>query len=230
MTQKSIEFKGSLQAMTYLVINNLNLDSIKEEIKNSIKKAPGMFQNTPLVADFINIQTDIDASFFEALKDTLWSLQIYLIGIRNSTVQSSQTAHQLGIPTLTANNNSKPQKPTKTKENKPLIIKQNIRSGQQISTENKDVIVMGNLSPTAEIISTNSTHIHGTLAGKVIAGINNPNAIITCQCFQAELVSINGVYQLTEHFPEHIIGEPVCIQLVNDTLSFTLKRHTNTII
>ena len=230
MTFNSIELKGSLQAMTYLIIKKTDLDTIKTELHNLTQKAPGMFQNTPVVADFHNIDGSVDASFFEALKAHLWSLQIYLVGIRNATIQSSQAAHQLGIPTLLTKHESKPERTQTHKQEPALILNHNIRSGQQITTEHQDIVVMGNLSPTAEIKSTNSAHINGVLAGKVIAGIKNPNAIITCHCFQAELISINGIYQLTEHFPKHIIGQPVCISLKHDTLQFTLRKQSQVIM
>ena len=65
MIFNSIELKGSLQAMTYLIIKKIDLDAIKTELHTLTEKAPGMFQNTPVVADFQNIDGSVEASFFE---------------------------------------------------------------------------------------------------------------------------------------------------------------------
>ena len=215
--------------MTYLIIKKIDLDAIKTELHTLTEKAPGMFQNTPVVADFQNIDGSVEASFFEALKAHLWSIQIYLVGIRNATIQSSQAAHQLGIPTLLTKHESKPERGNINKQEPALIINHNIRSGQQITTEHQDIVVMGNLSPTAEVISTNSVHINGALAGKVIAGIKNPNAIIIVKVskridFNQWYLSAHRVFSKTHYWATR------CISLKHDTLQFTLRKQSQMIM
>jgi len=58
---------------------------------------------------------------------------------------------------------------------------------------------MGNVGQGAEVLAAGSIHIHGTLYGRALAGIQgNKNATISCQKLEAELFSIAGEYQVSD--------------------------------
>jgi septum site-determining protein MinC len=74
-------------------------------------------------------------------------------------------------------------------------------------------VVIGSVSAGAEVIADGNIHIYGSLRGRALAGAKGHHqAQIYCQNLEAELVSINGNYWLSESMDKHW-GSPVYIQL-----------------
>ncbi|MGL4717145.1 MAG: septum site-determining protein MinC, partial [Aeromonas sp.] len=94
-----------------------------------------------------------------------------------------------------------------------------VRSGQQIYAAGTSLVVLGSVSPGAEVLADDSIHIYGTLRGRAIAGARgNSQARIYCQQLQAELLSIAGTFQLSDALPAGLIQQPVHIRLDNEQL------------
>lgn len=99
------------------------------------------------------------------------------------------------------------------------IVKQTIRSGQQVYAPGGDLVVIGSVSAGAEILADGNIHIYGTLRGRALAGVRgDQSAAIFCHCLQAELSSIAGIYLLSDDLPEDKIGTSVQIYLENEKL------------
>ncbi|AFZ83846.1 septum site-determining protein MinC [Candidatus Kinetoplastibacterium blastocrithidii TCC012E] len=81
-----------------------------------------------------------------------------------------------------------------------LLIDKPLRSGQKIYANEKDLIVIGMVSPGAEIIADGNIHVYGPLRGKAIAGANGDtdSRIFTTQ-FDAELLAIAGIYKIFDN-------------------------------
>ena len=94
-----------------------------------------------------------------------------------------------------------------------MIIDRPVRSGQSIYNPDGDVVVLGSVSSGAEIIAGGSIHIYGTLRGRALAGATGNPAFIFCRRFQAELVSIDGIYMTAEQSKAELIGKPAQIRL-----------------
>lgn len=104
--------------------------------------------------------------------------------------------------------------PTKTK-----IVSTPVRSGQQIYAKDSDLIVLAQVGQGAEVIADGNIHIYGTLRGRAIAGANgNKDARIFCQSLHAELISIAGVYQVSDDLPNDRIGQSSQIELKENHL------------
>jgi len=104
-----------------------------------------------------------------------------------------------------------------------MIVERPVRSGQQIYARDRDLIVIGDVSPGAEVIADGNVHIYGTLGGRAIAGARGRReaAIFTLD-LQAELVAVCGIYRTFEDGPPpDRAGKPVRISLEAnaDTLS-----------
>lgn len=100
-----------------------------------------------------------------------------------------------------------------------LIVDRPVRSGQSIFHPEGDVTVLGAVSSGAEVIAGGSVHVYGTLRGRALAGATgNPDALVFCRKFEAELVSIDGNYMTAEQSPAEMIGKPVQIRLRNETI------------
>ncbi len=73
------------------------------------------------------------------------------------------------------------------------------RSGQQVVNPDGDLVILGNVGQGAEVLASGSIHIHGTLYGRALAGIQgDQQASISCHKLEAELFSIAGQYQVSE--------------------------------
>jgi septum site-determining protein MinC len=99
-----------------------------------------------------------------------------------------------------------------------------VRSGQQLVAKGSDLLVLGSVSPGAELLSEGHIYVYGTLRGRALAGMSgDKQARIFCQALEAELISIAGVYRLNESMElisgpcqiylqdERIMVEPICV-------------------
>lgn len=102
---------------------------------------------------------------------------------------------------------------------KTKIVSTPVRSGQQIYAKDSDLIVLAQVGQGAEVIADGNIHIYGTLRGRAIAGASgNEEARIFCQSLQAELISIAGVYQVSDDLPNERIGQSSQIELKENHL------------
>jgi septum site-determining protein MinC len=100
-----------------------------------------------------------------------------------------------------------------------LIIAEPVRSGRQVYAAGGDLIVIGPVSPGAELLADGSIHVYGALRGRALAGVGgDPSARIFCHSLDAELVSIAGLYRVSEDFDRQIRRRPVQIYLKGDYL------------
>lgn len=102
-----------------------------------------------------------------------------------------------------------------------IVVSTPVRTGQQIYAEQADLIVLGSVSPGAEVIADGNIHIYAPLRGRALAGASgDSNARIFVQSMQAELVSIAGIYRVFEQsLPQHLHRKPVQIELQGDRLA-----------
>jgi septum site-determining protein MinC len=106
--------------------------------------------------------------------------------------------------------------------NPTMVLKRQLRSGQRVYARNADLIVIGAVSPGAEIIADGNIHVYGPLRGRAIAGARgNTAARIFTSHLDAELVAIAGIYRLIDQdFSPEIHKQPVIIELEHESLLF----------
>jgi septum site-determining protein MinC len=103
-----------------------------------------------------------------------------------------------------------------------LIHSAPIRSGQRVYARNRDLIVTSAVGAGAEVMADGCVHIYGSLRGRALAGARgDTSARVFCQEFNAELVSIAGVFRVFEAIPADLAGKPVQAWLEGDDLHFT---------
>ena len=93
-----------------------------------------------------------------------------------------------------------------------------VRSGQQIYAAGTSLVVLGSVSPGAEVIADGSIHVYAPLRGRALAGASGQtDARIFTTRFEAELVSIAGIYRtFASGVPDGLGGRPVHVQLAPD--------------
>ena len=100
-----------------------------------------------------------------------------------------------------------------------LVVDKPLRSGQRIYAKGGDLVVLAMVSAGAEVIADGNIHIYAPLRGRALAGAQgDQNARIFTTSFEAELVSIGGVYRTFES-PQafgKLAGQPVQVSLAAD--------------
>ena len=214
MSKPSLELKGASFTLSVLHINSSDLQAVMTELDSKLAQAPQFFLGAPLVVNLSAIQHD--SLNLSALKDLLISRQLVIVGITGATTVLSKQAKELGLAIVKAGKQSStpPPAPRQTK-----IVKQNIRSGQQVYAKNGDLIIFGAVGNGAEVIADGSIHIYGALRGKAMAGAaGDTSAVIIAHSLEAELVSIAGQYWLAENLQQHSSDKSGCIRLDGESL------------
>ncbi|TVM06954.1 MAG: septum site-determining protein MinC [Halomonas sp.] len=94
-----------------------------------------------------------------------------------------------------------------------------VRSGQQVSAAEGDLIVIGAVNAGAEVLAGGSIHIYGPLRGRALAGIHgNLSAGIYCRELKAELLSVAGNYKRLEDVDLRLLGEPAQVHYSSEQL------------
>jgi septum formation inhibitor MinC len=102
-----------------------------------------------------------------------------------------------------------------------LLHHQTVRSGQRVYARNRDLVITATVGAGAEVMADGCVHIYGALRGRAMAGAHGDvNARVFCQEFNAELVSIAGVFRVFETIPPELAGKPVQAWLAGDDLHF----------
>ncbi len=241
MSQAEFELKGSLFTLSALQMTEYDLSKLSDWLKAKVEQAPGFFHRAPLI---INIDALAESIIdFSAIRAVVEQHDFIFIGISGGTKTQKQAAKDAGLAVV-SQGNSKPLSSAKAPENtepavgekieektiektveKPVfrpakIVENTIRSGQQIYAKDTDLIIKGAVSAGAEVIADGNIHIYGTLRGRAIAGANgNKNAQIYCSNLQAELVSINGNYWLSDSLQEKAWAKAARVKLLEDQLT-----------
>jgi septum site-determining protein MinC len=105
------------------------------------------------------------------------------------------------------------------------VIDRPLRSGQQVYARGGDLVVLAAVNAGAEVIADGSIHVYAPLRGRALAGASGDVAArIFSTRFEAELVSIAGVYRTFESgVPGDLAGKPAQVRLVESQDSATGK-------
>ncbi len=233
--QKSVlELKSSSFNVPTLVLASSELAAIVQQLEKKIAQAPELFKHSPLLLDLHRLTAQHADIQIDLLVKMLRELQFSPIAICGATEKQNAQAVQLGLALQSARKESPlpvvcvPEEPEELEiaastdepsfkiENK--IITQPVRSGQKIYATG-DLTVLAPVSSSAELMAEGNIHVYAPLRGRALAGVHgNLQSRIFCSDFQAELISIAGIYQLNDEFCQPFHGKLVQIYLENQTL------------
>ncbi|RIZ70045.1 MAG: septum site-determining protein MinC [Methylococcales bacterium] len=228
-TSLALEFKSSNFSVPVLALSSDDLITIEQQLQEKASVAPDFFKNLPVVIDLQasnKLECNID---IETLTAVIKKVGLLPIGIRGGNAQQNKQALNLLIPVYSVNHGvttEEPQKQqtpaptpeTETRDTSTMLITQPIRSGQRIYATG-DLIITAQVSSGAEIMAEGNIHVYNTLRGRASAGIQgNKDARIFCFDLQAELISIAGIYKVSEDIGASVRNKPVQIYLQNQAL------------
>lgn len=235
MVERDNELKGTTFTISVLHLSDGNPTRIRQLLEAKVAQAPQFFNCAPLVLNVERLEAIPD---FEQLRELVESEDFVLVGItgaRDEAMKTAAKAAGLAVMVSGKSRKAEPEPTPPVPEPKPVeaapvspvpapveaskVHVGPVRSGQQIYAAGTSLVVLGSVSPGAEVIADDSIHVYGALRGRAIAGAKgNPKARIYCQQLQAELLSIAGTFQLSDALPAGVIQEPVHIRLDNEQL------------
>ena len=233
MVERDNELKGTTFTISVLHLSDGNPARIRQLLEAKVAQAPQFFNCAPLV---LNVERLSEIPDFEQLRELVESEDFVLVGITGARDEAMKTAAKAaGLAVMVSGKSRKadpepaapapdpveaaPVAPVQAPMEPSKVHVGPVRSGQQIYAAGTSLVVLGSVSPGAEVIADDSIHIYGALRGRAIAGAKgNPLARIYCQQLQAELLSIAGTFQLSDALPAGLIQEPVHIRLDNEQL------------
>jgi septum site-determining protein MinC len=185
-----------------------------------LSRSPGFFTGKSMVIDVSGLLLAKDT--FAALVEELKKRGISILGVEGA----DPSWLDIGLPLLmTSGRTVKPEAaepvhiPAPAPLASSLLIDVPVRSGQSIVHPEGDVTIVGSVASGAEIIAAGSIHVYGTLRGRVLAGAyGNRDARIFCRRLEAELIAINGHYNVADELQPHLRKAPIHAWLEGDAL------------
>lgn len=231
MALKSLNF-----TLLVVDIDSEELSLFSEKLNKKRMTAPDFFSDAPIVVKVEDDSLDID---FSQLRDVVSEQGFILLGIsgdlsaaqkerikaekiailKSSKRQARKTEVQkVEQPSSSEKVETGNEVETST-EVKTKVYTGRVRSGQQIYAKECDLVINGDVSPGAEVIADGNIHIYGALRGKALAGaMGDKSASIFCQLLNPELVSVAGVYKLSDDLSVDFAGKSCVVSLQDEQI------------
>jgi septum site-determining protein MinC len=226
MTAASFKLKASFYTLTVLQLQDYNIPALKQQLHEWVQKTPLFFQGLPIIIDLQQLQTLPTLNLSEII-NCLRAHGFMPVGVQGGSIEQQANAKklQLSIFPLHAKDKTPLPEIPQTTSRTAKVIKNHVRSGQRIYAKG-DLIVLGSVSPGAELLAEGHIHIYGKLSGKALAGVSdNKHAYIFCNKIEAELVAIAGHYWLHEDLQQNPLQTNVYISLSNEQLHIQAVKN-----
>ncbi|MGL6080719.1 septum site-determining protein MinC [Methyloversatilis discipulorum] len=224
----AIELKSATLEAMRAVLRSDDSTAIATALDARLGSMPGFFSGEPVVIDCSELPADARPDL-PAIRDALGRHALTAVAVQAACDAAADDARALGMAVLAAESAPRaahapeavPETPAPVPEPEPEpepvpasapetvvtqtqrrteIIDKPLRSGQRIYARGCDLVVLAMVSAGAEVIADGNIHIYAPLRGRALAGASgDTQARIFTTCFEAELVSIAGVYRTFEH-------------------------------
>jgi len=233
-----IDFRYSEVGLVQVRIRTTDPHAILNELAGRVAAAPHFFRRIAVCLDLSALEKTPEVAEIHAVIEAVRRVGMLSVGLAGDVVELETVASALNLPILSSfRTPTRPapvlepeQAAPATPEPAPapadsnvstLIHNQPVRSGQRIYARNRDLIINAGVAAGAEVMADGCLHIYGPLRGRAMAGARgDPAARVFCQEFDAELVSIAGVFRVFETIPAELAGMPVQAWLAGEDLHF----------
>ena len=231
-----IDIRYSEVGLVQVRIRTTDPHAIQNELAARVAAAPHFFRRIAVCLDLSALEKTPEVAEIHAVIEAVRRVGMLSVGLAGDVVELETVASALNLPILSSfRTPTRPapvlepeQAAPTTPEPAPadsnvstLIHNQPVRSGQRIYARNRDLIVNAGVAAGAEVIADGCLHIYGPLRGRAMAGARgDPAARVFCQEFDAELVSIAGVFRVFETIPAELADMPVQAWLAGEDLHF----------
>lgn len=229
MSNTPIELKGSSFTLSVVHLHEAEPEVIRQALEDKIAQAPAFLKHAPVV---INV-SGLGPVNWPELHKIVTSTGLRIIGVSGCKDASLKVEiDRMGLPLLTEGKEKavrpapvEPATPSEPPQNanpitKTRLIDVPVRSGQRIYAPQCDLIVTSHVSAGAELIADGNIHVYGMMRGRALAGASGDReAQIFCTHLTAELVSIAGVYWLSDKIPAEFYGKAARLRLADNALT-----------
>jgi septum site-determining protein MinC len=231
--ESALEIRFGQVGLVQVRIRTTDPGAILDELSGRIATAPRFFERTAVCLDLSGLERSPDVAEVRGVIDAVKRAGMLSIGLTTGSLGVDELSGALQIPVLShfrAQRNEtvpvvQPAVPQPQQESAglpALMHTQTVRSGQRVYARNRDLVVTAVVSAGAEVMADGCLHIYGALRGRAMAGAREDvTARVFCQEFNAELVSIAGVFRVFETIPPELAGKPVQAWLDGDKLLFS---------
>jgi septum site-determining protein MinC len=240
--EQAVEVRFGQVGILQVRLRTTQPGEILDELTGKTATAPHFFDRTPVCLDLSSLPKVPSAEDIRGVIDVVRRAGMMTVGLAQGGTSIEELANQLELPVIhhvRASTRTAPvvqaapaPAPTPAPAAPALVPEvaavpptlmqtQPVRSGQRVYARNRDLIVTTMVAAGAEVMADGCVHIYGPLRGRVMAGAHgDTDARVFCQQFNAELVSIAGVFRVFETIPPELAGMPVQAWLSGDDLKF----------
>ncbi|MDT8879916.1 septum site-determining protein MinC [Halomonas saccharevitans] len=235
-------FKGGMLPMTVMELTSADPERIREQLASKLSQSPAFFQHTPVV---LNVEKlDEPHLALERICAVCRAHKLLPVAVRGGPDPVKQSAWALGLGWFPPQEASRPRALESVADAAPAgdgkpdapeavateappgataggrIYRGTVRSGQQVTAPEGDLVVVGAVNAGAEVLAAGNVHVYGALRGRALAGIHGDDkAGIFCRELHAELLSVAGNYKRLEDIDPRLLGTTVQVQLFDGQLS-----------
>ena len=220
----AFEIRGKVAPCTLFRPLTPNLDELTADVENRLSQTPDFFRNMAVIVDLGGLGEQRESINLQALVRILREKGLMPVGIQGGNEYQERLAPNLFLGVFPSGKHTSPAIPTEqpacpTQEKTAMLVEKPVRSGQQVYAKGRDLIVLAPVGPGAEVIADGNVHIYAPLRGRALAGVmGNENARIFCKELRADLISVAGLYLVSEDLPEDMLGRQVQIRLAGRQL------------
>ena len=226
----AVEIKGSMFTLPVLRLHSTDVQAIGADLSQRLAQHLSFFENAPVVIDLEYLKEDTTLEF-SGLAALLRLHQLVPVGVRQGTEQQNVAAIAAGLavlkggsPSAVSTNSKKSSDAAPRSEaaatpqavaRPTRVVRQPVRSGQQIYAQGGDLIILAPVNAGAEVIADGNIHVYAPLRGRALAGVKGDvSSRIFAQSMEAELLAIAGNYQVYEEsLPAIVRGKAVQVYL-----------------
>ncbi len=229
-------FKGGMLPMTVMELASADPERIREQLAGKLSQSPAFFQHTPVVLSVEKL--DEPHLALERICAVCRAHKLLPVAVRGGSDPVKQSAWALGLgwfppqeERVRGLESVAPSMPVEeVAESAPVALptvgsrihRGTVRSGQQISAPDGDLVVLGAVNAGAEVLAGGNVHVYGALRGRALAGIHGDReAGIFCHELHGELLSLAGNYKRLEDIDPQLLGKAVQVRLNDDQLTIT---------
>ncbi|SHF75903.1 septum site-determining protein MinC [Modicisalibacter ilicicola DSM 19980] len=233
----AFSFKGGMLPMTVMELTSADPERIREQLAGKLSQAPAFFQHTPVVLSVEKL--DEPHLALERICAVCRAHKLLPVAVRGGSDPVKQSAWALGLgwfpPQEPRSRNLESVASAVTEQERaeevspappgvaPVgsrIFRGTVRSGQQVSAPEGDLVVLGAVNAGSEVLAGGNVHVYGALRGRALAGIHGDReAGIFCHELHAELLSVAGNYKRLEDIDPQLLGKAVQVRLNDDQLT-----------
>lgn len=241
-------FKGGMLPMTVMELASADPEHIRRQLAGKLSQAPAFFQHTPVVLSVEKLDEPHLAlericavcrdhkllpvavrGGSEPIRQSAWALGLgWFPPVEEGRARILESVSERTNDA--AERDAADPAPTEVVEERtadaPVALSETtrlyrgtVRSGQQVSAAEGDLVVIGAVNAGAEVLAAGSIHVYGALRGRALAGIHgNAQAGIYCRELEAELISVAGTYKRLEDIDSKLLGVPVEVHFAKEQL------------